>query len=458
MPLGACLAAGAAAKAGHRVGLVDLMYAKDPLQQLKQGLKSIRPDVIGLSIRNIDNNNMRDPVAYYPDLIPILDTIRNNSEAPVVLGGPAVPILPEQYLRLTGALAAVTGDGETVFPRLLSAISNNEPMDRVEGIAFLEDGDFQLNNPSAQEVPDFSPLSVIDGWIDLKAYRSRSATVPVQTKRGCPYSCIYCTYPCIEGTGYRLAHPEEVAETIKRLVRLGLRDIEFVDNVFNSPYEHALAICERIAAARLRARIQTVELSPLFIDEALLFAMEAAGFVGIGITAESSSDIVLGRLCKGFTAGDVHRAAQAVNRHAIPCLWIFMLGGPGETEETVRETLDFAGRNIRRSDAVFFSLGIRIYPGTELEKIARREGILQCPAAEMLAPVFYLSPALDRKRTENMLCQAVREHSNYFSSDSFNLPLLSAINRVGHFIGVKPPLWTKTRNIRRLLKLLRADL
>ena len=458
MPLGACLAAGAAAKAGHRTGLVDLMYAKEPLQRLRQRLKSEKPDVIGLSIRNIDNNNMRDPLAYYPDLKPILDTIRENNEAPVVLGGPAVPILPEHYLRLTGALAAVMGESESVFPRLLSAISSGEPLERVEGIAFLKDGNFRINNRSAQEDSGFSPLSVIDGWIDIKAYRSRSATVPVQTKRGCPYTCIYCTYPCIEGTGYRLAEPAEVAETAARLVRLGLTDLEFVDNVFNSPYEHALEICGRLAAANLKARFQTVELSPLFIDDTLLSAMEAAGFVGIGITAESASDIVLGRLRKGFTSGDVHRAAQAVKRHNIPCLWIFMLGGPGETGETVRETLDFAGRNIRRSDAAMFSLGIRIYPGTELEKIARREGVLQCPAAEMLAPVFYLSPSLDRIRTENMLGRAVREHGNYFSSDSFNLPFLSTISRIGHFIGVKPPLWTKTRQIRRFLKLLRADL
>ena len=122
----------------------------------------------------------------------------------------------------------------------------------------------------------------------------------------------------------------------------GLRDIEIVDSVFNAPLEHAMNVCEALARVRHRARLQCLELNPLSLDDSLLAAMERAGFVGMGITLESASDPVLRGLKKGFTTREVHHAAEAVRRHGIPCAWIFLLGGPGETEETVKETLRFA--------------------------------------------------------------------------------------------------------------------
>jgi hypothetical protein len=96
-------------------------------------------------------------------------------------------------------------------------------------------------------------------------------------------------------------------------------------------------------------------LNPRFLDDALLTAMERAGFTGIGITPESASDEVLRGLNKGFTTEDVRRAAETVARHKLPCCWIFMLGGPGETRETVRETFDFAARYVRKNDVAFFN-------------------------------------------------------------------------------------------------------
>ena len=101
-------------------------------------------------------------------------------------------------------------------------------------------------------------------------------------------------------------------EAVRRLRRAGLRDIEFVDNVFNSPYEHAASICEALAAARTGGRFQTMEINPLFVDDALLDVMEKAGFVSLGISAESASDRVLMGLNKGYTSDDVIRAAEAI--------------------------------------------------------------------------------------------------------------------------------------------------
>ena len=456
MPVGACIIAEAAEKSGHKVRLLDLMFCEDPLRAIASELQRSEYDLIGLSVRNIDNNDMKSPVEFFSDLPLLMKVIRQNSAASVVLGGPAISVMPEELLRYSEAPLAVLGDGEMVFPELLRALSNGKNPDHIPGVATYEDNVFRKTDslpPLLRScfVPDFHR------WVNVNAYLSNLSTVPVQSKRGCPYRCVYCTYPMGEGRDYRLCEPESVVDAIKRSASSGLRDFEFVDNVFNSPYEHAMAICEALCRVDLNVCLQSLELNPLFIDDDLLSAMEHAGFVGIGITAESASAAVLSGLKKGFTTEHVYRAAEVVRRHKVPCVWIFMLGGPGETEETVRETLNFAEKHIRRQDVAFFNIGIRIYPGTELEHLAREQGTLTLPREEMLNPVFYVSTQLDLKWLTTELQAAMDTHMNYISADSLSFPYLSSIHRFGYRLGIKPPLWKYTRSIRRGLRFFGVD-
>ena len=453
MPVGACFVAEAAEKAGNRVKLLDLMFCGDPLNALASELQRSDYDLIGLSVRNIDNNDMQNPVEFFGDLPALTKVIRQKTEAPIVLGGSAISVMPEELLRYSNVQLAVLGDGEMVFPELLRVLSDGKNLETVPGIATYKNNVFRktdLFSASLRScyIPDFHR------WINIKAYLSNLSTVPVQSKRGCPYRCIYCTYPIGEGREYRLCEPESVVEGIKRSASSGLRDFEFVDNVFNSPYEHAMAICESFFRADLNVCLQSLELNPLFIDDDLLSAMERAGFVGIGVTAESASGVVLDSLRKGFTTEHVYDAAQVIGRHNLPCIWIFMLGGPNETEKTVRETLTFAEKCIRPQDVAFFNVGIRIYPGTELEYLAREQGILMIPKEEMLKPVFYISPQLDIEWLTRELQANMDTHMNYISNDSLSLPYLTSIHRFGYRFGVKPPLWKHTRLIRRGLRFL----
>ena len=298
MPVGACMVAEAAERAGHSVRVLDFMFEQNPLGALELELNKSNPDFIGLSIRNIDNNDMQNPVAFSKDLKPLMDTIRSQTPAPVVLGGAAVSVMPEELLRYTGTNWAVLGDGEVVFPKLLSALSQGETPGKLPDIAWLEDNIFTKNTGSVDRFSNGCLTPNFHRWIDVHAYLSRLSTVPIQTKLGCHFKCIYCTYRKIEGHDYRLRDPEGVIDTIQHLAAAGLHDIEFVDNVFNSPYDHALTICEGLARSQSGARLQSLELNPLFIDDTLLTAMEQAGFVGIGITVESASDIVLDKLKK----------------------------------------------------------------------------------------------------------------------------------------------------------------
>ena len=457
MPVGACLVAEAAELAGHSVRVLDLMFEQNPLNTLELELNKSNPDFIGLSVRNIDNNDMQNPVSFFKDLKPLMDTIRRKTPAPVVLGGAAVSVMPEELLRYTGANWAVLGDGEVVFSKLLSALSQGEIPGKLPGIARLEDNVFKKNTSTVDRFSNGCLALNFHRWIDVRAYLSRLSTVPIQTKLGCHFKCVYCTYRKIEGHDYRLRNPEGVIDAIQNLAAAGLHDIEFVDNVFNSPYEHALAICEGLASSQSGARLQCLELNPLFIDDTLLTAMERAGFVGIGITVESASDIVLDKLKKGFTAKDVYDTAQVIRRHNLPCLWIFMLGGPGESEVTVKETLRFAEQYIRPKDVAFFNIGIRIYPGTELEHRALEEGVLAISPSEMLEPVFYVSPALDLNWLTETMHKALATHMNYINSNTIGLSFLPTINRLGYRLGIKSPLWRHTRFIRRGLRILGMD-
>lgn len=453
MPLGACLVAEAAERAGHAVDLLDLMFERDPAQAITDRIRAVQPEIIGLSIRNIDNNDLRHPAAFHRDTAAVAEAIRRATAAPVIIGGAAVGVMPEELLRLTGAAWAAVGDGEVVLPALLDELEQGGSAQEVPGVAWLERGSLKRRVGSAVEplmvcrAPDFRR------WVNLRFYRSRLAAVPVQTKRGCPFRCLYCTYSSLEGQLYRLCPPISVAQTVRTLAAQGLRDIEFVDNVFNAPYEHAMGVCEALARVGSPARLQSVELNPLFLDDALLDAMEQAGFVGAGITVESVSDAVLDAMQKGFTAADVHHAAAAVRRHHLPCLWIFLFGGPGETMQSVCETLEFAHAQVRPGDTVFYNVGLRIYPGTGLERLARDEGVLDQPPEEMLEPAFYLSPALDRPWLEQTLAEFAAGHLNCLNVDSLALPYLSTLNWIGSEMGLRAPLWRHTRWLRRVLKL-----
>jgi radical SAM superfamily enzyme YgiQ (UPF0313 family) len=457
IPVGACMIAETARNAGYKVRLLDLMFEQNPLNTVQEELKKFKPDIVGFSIRNIDNNDMQSPSFYIKELLPLIDTVKHKIPANIILGGAAVSVMPEALLRYTGASFAVTGDGETVFIKLLERLSEGRSPKDLPGVSWIEEDIFKNNaqplstNSCHCWSPDFYR------WINVKAYCERLTTVPLQTKLGCHFKCIYCTYRKIEGNQYRLSKPEEAVNTIISLAARGFRHIEFVDNVFNSPYDHALAISELLAKVKHGASLQSLELNPLFIDDTLITTMEQAGFAGIGITVESASDSVLEGLGKGFTAEHVYKSAEVIKRHKIPCVWIFMMGGPNETRETVDETLHFAENYIRPQDVAFFGLGIRIYPGTELESIARQQGVLSLAPENMLEPVFYISPTIEYSWMQKQVKVSMNNHMNFINTDSIGFSILLPIHRFGYKLGLRPPLWKHTRFIRRSLRFIGMD-
>lgn len=454
MPLGACAVADATAAAGHEVHFEDLMFSREPLRAVSDAVARVKPDVVGVSVRNIDNTAMMASTFFLDDLPELVAVIRARTGAPIVLGGAALGAMPEEVIRLSGTSLAVTGDGETVFPALLARLEAKASLREVPGVASLEGGVFTHTplDASREAGPCLAPA--YERWLKVRAYKEQMASAPIRTKEGCGFRCVYCHHSSETDKGtIRLRDPERVADAVERHVAAGLKDFDFVDDLFNSPRHHAVAVCRAIARRKLEARLQCLDLGPLGLDDELLSAMESAGFRGMGVTLESASDAVIRKLRKGFTARDAQRATEVIGRHNIPCAWVFMLGGPGETQETVQETLRFAEANVRANDMVFCNIGVRIFPGTVLEQIARQEGVLTASPKEMLEPVFYVSPKVDAAWMAEELKACAKRNLNFIVPMSMHGSFMSNLNRLSYWLGFRPPLWRYSRFFNRTLRL-----
>src|SRR5213592_1563582 len=425
VPNGLACVASALDAAGHNVRFLDLCFARDPVSRARDVARAFRPDVIGVSVRNIDNSDAIALRHYTPEARSVLHALREAApSAKIVAGGAAFGVAPEALFRDLAVDYAVAGDGERASVALISALSSGLPVEAMPGLVREGNGTVVFTPPGEDADLDSLPRPSLHRWIDLARYQRHGATIPIQTKRGCVYKCVYCTYRNVEGWGYRTRDPELVTDEIEELkIQARIRHFDFVDSTFNSPPGHALQVCEAITRRKLNVQLDTTNFTPAAASSELLRAMTLAGFRTLGITAESASDPVLQKLEKGFTAAKVREVAERVEKHGIRTLWIFLVGGPGETTQTLEETLSFARWRLERGDAVYLTVGLRIYPGTTLHRIAISEGIVPS-ASSLLDPTFYFSSELHFEETVARLKRFAAEHPRFmFSADSRSMIL-----------------------------------
>jgi radical SAM superfamily enzyme YgiQ (UPF0313 family) len=408
-PLGLCLIARCIEKS-YEVSFYDAAAHSEP--ELKEWLHTIEPDYIGISIRNIDNTVMGRQVFFIPDIIrKYIAVARDHTKATVILGGSGFSIFPGEILSATGLSYGIIGEGESSFPRLLDALENGKEPAGIPGVIHKK------NNQTLIHPPDFTvsmpevPFSVMYDRLRMDLYRERGS-YPVQTKRGCIFSCIYCSYPNLEGRSYRLRDPEEIADEIVDAARqLGDILFEFVDSTFNSPAGHAEAICEEIIKRKMKVRLRTMGINPKDASPVLLSLMKGAGFRQIDCTPDTASPEMLKTMKKNFSLEQLRACADLIRRHDMPTMWFFMFGGPGETEETVMETFSFIDQYVSEKDMVFTGEGVRIYPQTEMYDIALRQGFIKAED-NLLEPVYYVSPDIGRETLSSLLRREIAKRPN----------------------------------------------
>jgi len=439
-PIGLSYVATATRRAGHEVRFVDLMMSRAPDAELAGALQSFAPDVVGLSVRNIDNIIAQRTTWQLAEVQDLLALVRRHSRARIVLGGPAVSILKQATLERLDADFAVVGEGEVAFPRLLAALAGRDKFADIPGLCHRVDGRILANEPVRQE---YFGDSQMEDWIQWREYERAGGTWAVHTKRGCPLGCIYCNYPVMEGHALRNRRAADVVDEIVRVkAEVGPRTFEFTDSTFNVPEGHARAICEEVIRRKLRVNLSAVGINPSAVSPELFALMKRAGFCSLVITPDSASDTMLRKLRKGFTVEHVRRTVQLARASGIRCTWFFLLGGPGETQATVEETVSFieAQLNHRRFLTVLLT-GVRILPGTELARLAFRQQFIK-PDNDLCRPTFYFSPGVDEGWVIERINQAIaRCPTLVHGAEQNSSPWEHAFHRMLFWAGAPPPFY-----------------
>jgi radical SAM superfamily enzyme YgiQ (UPF0313 family) len=455
-PIGLCYVANAAEVAGHEVRVLDLCFKRRLRQELEKAIIGFAPQVIGVSLRNLDNANMLCPISYLPSARQIIQVIRAVTTAPLVLGGSGASLDPQGVLEFLQGDYIIVSEGEKGFVDLLDALNRDESPADIPGVGLWRQGKFYLTPPQLTSFPSGNPH--LARWVNLTPYEKMGASYTIQTKRGCRMRCIYCTYnQVLEGNHLRLRSPSEVVDEIEEaFYQFNPETFEIVDSVFNDPVDHCREILEEIIRRPWKTRFTTMGVSPKNLDAQFLQLMQRAGFTSFMISPESASETMLNNYQKGFGLEDLRRAAEAINQFSFPVLWYFLIGGPGETNPTLQETLEFIGRylvrphGLPRNMANIF-LGVRIYPGTKLWRLALEEGLIH-DQSNPLRPLWYLSRQLDLDKTMHQLYRAACRWPEIALGDMEKfLPISKIFGVTGKLFPFPKPYWKNLLWIHQIL-------
>jgi radical SAM superfamily enzyme YgiQ (UPF0313 family) len=438
-PLGLGYVASATQQAGHEVAVADLCFARRPLADLRMQIATFRPDVVGLSIRNVDNAAYPLTVDYLDRHREVVAAIKGVTPAPLVLGGSGFSILPEAYMEALQGDWGIQGEGEHAFVALLDALENGRNPVAIPGLLSREpDGSSDTGIMLTREHGPHWGDGLRPGrhLFDYPRYLRRGGTGNIQTKRGCVFRCNYCTYPLLEGKRFRAREAGDVVDEIEALQRdYGPHPLFFVDSILNSPRGHVEGICEEILRRGLALRWNCYA-TPVKLDRRQARLMARAGCEGIELGTDSVDDGQLKRLGKSFGAATVHEANRHCLEAGLRVCHTLIFGAPGETADSIRTTC--SALRAMRPTAVVAMTGVRLYPGTPLAAQLIAEGRVDSDAIG-LQPAFYVEPAV-ADFLPGYLQQQAGAAGNWVLP-GMEPPLLPSSQRLLRALGVSGPLW-----------------
>ncbi len=386
MPIGLAYIAGHLDHNRHQVKVIDLMFADDYLKEIENVVREFQPQIVGVSLRNLSNHSYLNTQWALPITKDVIGRIRENSDATIIVGGPAFSLLPKQCFEFLKPDLGVAGDAGETFAEVCNRIEVGElPPHDLPGVVYAKDGGVVLNEGLC--VSAFASRPRLDD-LEMDKYRSAGFGIGVLTKLG---SFSYPTPSSTAGmtdADFRVIRPiDDVVAEVKDLwERYQLRKVFFVDNGFNFPLDHAKSLCSALIEADLGVRWNTC-LASFNVDAELVRLMRDAGCAlvlmgnrggdphdGAGSLEEQmEAQLEVPRLCE---EGGLHYTVART------------FGEPGETRESVENKLDFL-RRINPSLANL-RIGVSVMPGTDVASLALAEGLIS-DESELIEPTFYIA-------------------------------------------------------------------
>jgi len=390
--------------------VLDLMFADKPLLALRQALRDFEPEVVAFSIRNLENQLWIKPEYFLPEIKGLVDQVRKDSSAKVLIGGAALGVLPEEIFRYLEPDAGIAGEAEEIIAPLLDGLAAERVPLHLPGLLLKTRSGYTIKEPA--RMPDLDRLIMPDRrCLRLEDYRKVGSGPNLVSKRGCAFHCIFCDTPISEGEKVRSKSPIRVADEVKSLLELGFEDCFITDPIFNYPAGYA----EAVASEFIRRGFITkwsATLHPRHLSLEQLDLLKKGGLQLVLLGSDHASADMLETYDKQITPAELKKADELLQQVQVPYFLSLLLGGPGESKETVSRAFDLAASLHPR--LVTIRIGIRIYPGTPLQRMAVAEGRLK-PRADLLKPVFYLA-----KGSEDWIVdyvkQAAAPHPNWIIS------------------------------------------
>jgi len=364
-PLGLAYLAAALEQTGAQVKIMD--YAVYPYRRaaLESVLKEFKPRIAGATAVSMTFDHARQVLS---------DVKAIDPEILTVMGGPHVTFCAQETLEsFTELDAVVIGEGEETLVELISAVKCDRNFDTVNGIAYRA-GSKIVTTAKRKWISDLDALPFpARHLLPLGRYRALRMPISMTTSRGCPYKCIFCVGRKMGGVKVRYHSAERVATELQYLANLKFHQINIADDLFTANQNHCLAVCEEILRRELEinwtsfARVDTV-------SEKLLSKMKVAGCTAVSFGIESANPAILNTIQKGITLEQVRNAIRLCRRVGISPYASFILGLPGETPQTIKETKAFAAKLQQEGLAYGFHI-LAPFPGTEVRAQSDRLGI-----------------------------------------------------------------------------------
>ncbi len=346
MPYGLLALAAQAMRAGHQVRVANL--SAWPWDRVDPWIARLDADLFGMSCYTAN----RRGVAFTAEAIK-----RHHPAAHVVVGGPhASALAPELLAHHEGIDSVAVGEGELTLLELAHRLQRQEPIEGIPGLA--------------TRTHRASPRARIDDLDSLASPHEHFATHIVMTSRGCPGRCSYCAKDAVWGRPWKALSVGAVLDRLEQAVaRVPVRMLMIKDDTFTADRRRALAVCEGIRQRGIHF-LWSCDTRADALNDDLLRAMRLAGCQRISLGVESGSPSVLRAIGKNLTPDRVAQVTRAARRYGLQVRYFMMLGNRGESQATIRESLEFLRRS--EPDQYVFAC-LSVYPGTrdaaDLEKL-----------------------------------------------------------------------------------------